>query len=178
MLPIKINKREKILAYIIIGLVVFFVGDKVLLSGIRGGMNSLKNRIKTEESKLRTGIEIQKRKDTILGEYKGYQAFLKQEKLSEVDIFARFLKELENIARESRVSILSLNPQNKIEESDGYRKYTADLRVETNIEQLYDFLYRIQNSSLLIRINKMSVIPKDESGTILRFEASISIAIL
>lgn len=175
---LKIKKREKILIYAAAAVISIFVINKVFVSAARSGMSSLKSRIAGEEAKLRMGVEFQKRKEALVDEYKGYKEYLKKEKLPEADLFAKFLKEVENIARESRVSILSLNPQNKAEESDGYRKYTADLRMEATPEQFYDFLSRIQKSSLLLKIDKMSVTAKDESGGALRVEMLISIAIL
>ena len=175
---IKINRREKILIYAGAGLIAIFLINKLFLSVIRSSMNTMKSRITSEEAKLKMGIEFQKRKDAMLAEYKGYEAYLKEEKMPEADIFAKFLKEVEGIARESRVSILTLNPQNKVEEADSYRKFTAELKVEASMEELYDFLYRVQNSKLLLKIDRMSVTSKDELGSVLRLDVSISIAIL
>ena len=117
------------------------------------------------------------RSDQIIAEYKDYEEYLNIEKLPDKEVFTKFLKEVESIAQESGISILNLAPQNTPEVALGYKKYNADLRAEAKLEQLFNFLDKIDQSTFLIRLDKLSLVPKDEQASALRMETVISIVV-
>lgn len=141
-------------------------------------LSQRRQEIRTEEARLKTSLAIEKRKDRIISEYNQYQRYLEvKNDLSDAEIVTRFLKDIENIAQESGLSIITLNPQNQPDQSQGYRTYTADLRAEATLKQLLTFLHKIQDNQLLIKLDKLSVTAKDEQANMLRLDTTIRIII-
>lgn len=175
---IKIGKREKILIYVIAGLVLFFLIERFLFSGLRGKTKSASQQVKVEEARLKAGLDIQKRKDRILAECKEFKPYLeKVEGISGQEVFAKFLKEIEKIAQESGVSIVNLTPQNEVQEESDYKKYDAEFRAEGNVSQVLTFVNKIQNNTLLLKLDKISLSPKDEQANLIKIEATISLVV-
>lgn len=174
----KISKKEKILAAIVCVVILMFSVDKFLLSGLRLKASALSQKIKLDEAQLKTGINIQKRKDKIIAEYDKYKSYLDiNSSFSDKEVATKFLKEIENIAQQSSVAIVNLTPQNQPVASKDHKSYKVELRVEANMEQLLNLLFKIQSSSLLIKLDTLSLTPKDEEASVLKIEATISMAV-
>ncbi|MFA6079359.1 MAG: hypothetical protein WC779_06415 [Candidatus Omnitrophota bacterium] len=173
----KFKRNEKILLYATVAIVAAFIAQKFLFPGMKTKTKSSGSLITIAEARLKEGIEIQKRKADILADFKEFKGYLKTENMSELDITTGFLKEVESIAQASRVSIINLTPNNQPIDDGGYRRYTADLRVEGVAEEVFDFLKRIQSTKSLIKIDKMSIASKDEQASMLKLDTTISIAI-
>jgi len=123
-------------------------------------------------------MNIQNRKEFITEDNKAFDRYFGQGKDSDVKLVTDFLKEIEVIAQKTRVSIVNLSPENKSREEGGYKKFYADLRFEAASEQLYQFLNEIQNSRLLIKVEKIAITSRDESAASLKVDATISMAAL
>ena len=175
MKKIQLKGKQKILVYAVIGvLVCIFMGRFIFFSlGIR--LKQLKQQTKLAEAKLKKGLEIQKQKDIISSDYDKYSVFLRVEKMDQRQIVEELLKEVERIAKDSGVSLINLSPQEATEQDKG--RYKADLRMEANAAQILNFLYKIQESNLLIKLDKISVNPKDEQVSSLKADATVSIAV-
>ncbi len=175
MINIKLKGKQKILIYAVISaLVCIFIGHFIFFS-LGARLKQLKQQTKLEEAKLKKGLEIQKQKDIISSDYDKYHVFLIVEKMEQRQIIEELLKEIERIAKDSGGSLVNLSPQEATEQDKG--RYKADLRIEANAGQILDFLYKIQESKLLIKLDKISVGPKDEQASTLKADATVSIAI-
>lgn len=160
---------------VIIGVLVFFM-ERVVFSGLIVKLKRLNRQIKLDEEKLKRALAIQKEKDRILQDHRDYSAYLSTE-TEDRQVIAKFLKEIENISQASKVSVVSLNPDNQPEITKDFKRFKAEFRLDTDMEHLFYFLDRVQTSNLLIKINKLSLAPRDEQSGILRLEATISIAV-
>lgn len=168
--------REKLLWVVMGALAVAFLGERFVLSGVRTRNRTLRQQITEEEVTLRTGIGMQKRKAAILSDQRKYADYF----LSAVDDrerIAAFLKETERIAKESGVAITDLIPDNQPSKVAGHQTYTAQLKVEASMAQLLTLLQRLQDSRLLMKIDRFSLTPKDEQASSLRVETTISLVV-
>ena len=104
------------------------------------------------------------------------RSYLKVGEVPERQIIEELLKEIERICKDSGVSIINLSPQEAKEESKG-KKYKADLRIEGSTEGILSFLYKTETSKLLLKLDRLSVGPKDEQASVLRLEATVSVSI-
>ena len=172
-----LKAREKILLYVTIGVISLFVMERVFFYQFRKKLKNLYQQIKVSEANLRTGLEVQKRKETILAEYQKYQTYLTTPNVSDGDRVASFLKEVERIAQESGVSIINLNPKNEPLQLVDYKQYTVDLRIEGDVEAVVDFLYQIQKSPLLIQLENLSISAKGEDAALLRVETTVNLSV-
>lgn len=168
--------RERLLWMVTIGLGTVFLVDRVLLSGMRAKSEALRREITTEEVGLRSGVGIQKRKGMIQGERQRYSGYLLPP-ASDRELIGTFLKETERIAQEAGAVILDLTPDNQPAKGAPYKLYKAQLKAEASVEQLLNFLYKLQTSRLLIKLDRFSITPKDERAALVRLETTISMAV-
>lgn len=173
----KISTRKKILIYITSGIVGVFLMERLFFSSLRSKAKNLNQQIKVEEANLKIGLEIQKRKTMALKDYQEYRSFLSATEKSEKELFTGFLREIENLAQQTGLSILNLTPQNEPKNFKDYKKYEADLRAEASLENLFKFLEKLSNNSMLIKLEKLALTPKDEKAAVLKLDATVSISI-
>lgn len=172
----KIKKREKIIFLVVLGIIILFLMEKIVFSNFRKKMRELNKKIKVQETAIRTGLSIKKSKDRIIQEYKDYAKFLIID-IQDRDIIAKFLKEMERITQDSGLSVVNLAPEEKLIETPEYKEYRANLRLEGNMEQLLNFLNKVQDSSLLIKLVKLNLISKDEQASALRIDVIVSLLV-
>ena len=165
-----------ILAYAAAGIVVIFLLGKFSLFNFASKSKGLQQQIKVEEEKLKDALAIQKDKDNIMQDYNKYSPYL-DSVLSDEENTAQFVREIEKISQEAGVSIINLNPDNKPQPFKEYKKLKADIRLEATNEQLLNFVSKIQEDKLLIRLENLTIVPKDEYASSLRVEATVTIAI-
>lgn len=175
---LQVKGKQKILVVASIYVVSIFLADRIFLYGLRSKLRGVRQQIKAEEARLKKNLSIKNNKDKILSDYNNYQPYLKEWLVDEKQTTAQLLREIERLAKSSGVSIVNLNPQEGPEQAKGYNKYKADLRLEASPEQLISFLFGVSESKLLIKIDKLSLVPKDEQASVLRIEALISMAVL
>ena len=168
--------KEKILFTSAAIIIFIFLFGKFFLSTLRLRLRDLNQQIDAEEKILKHNLSTRERKDQILKEYTNYQSYLLEPE-QDRKIIAEFLKEVEKLAQISGVSIINLTPEGEQEYGEGHQRYNAELKAEAYIEQIIDFLYKIQTSNLLIKMDKFSLSPRDKEANILNLETTISIAI-
>jgi hypothetical protein len=173
---VKLKKREWVIAGVVFTLVFAFLMDRIILSGMRLKLKDLKVKIKNEEERLLSGMQIEKKKDEVIADYNYYKPYLNIEG-SDREIMTSFLKEVEELTQSSGGSVVSLIPKHEYEQTSNRIKYLADLQIDIEPQQLFIFLNKIQESKLLIQIDSFSLSPKNEQANTFRFNASLSIAI-
>jgi hypothetical protein len=176
-MKIQAKGTKKILLYTVIGGVVILILANFVFAALGHRLKQFNKRIKLTEAKLTQILGIQKAKDTVEEESKTYNSFLNVEKWDERRVVEELLKETERIARDSRVSVINLSPQQLPEITQDCKKYKADLRIDATLEQIYNLLRGIEMSKLLIKVEKLTVASKNEEADILKSEMTIAIAI-
>jgi hypothetical protein len=175
----KLNKRDRILIFVAFGIFFLFIVQRFLFSAMFAKEKSLRQQIKLQEADLRAALEMGQQKDLIMDERLKYRDYLFSDKnASEDEQIAAFLKEVETMVGTSGLSIVSLTPQSQAEKGSEYKKYDAQLRVEGPPEKIYDFIYKVQNSRLLIRLDQVAIAPKNPEANILKLDATISLTLL
>lgn len=173
---LKLGKREKNWILIVGGIICIYILFAIVLKPLVDKVKQLRREIKLTEVKLKEGLIVQVRKDRIRKEYDRYQIYLKQENRSEQEIIGNFLKELEKLAQESRLSVISLSPSENTQ-SENRKVYNADFRAEGNIKGILNFFSNVQKSRLLMKIDKFTVASKDKRSVNLKLNAKISTVI-
>ncbi len=155
------------------GILFIFMFVNLGLRPLASKIGQIQQEVKIAELKLKEGLSIQMRKDQIIDEYNRLQTYLKQGDYSEQEIVGSFLKELERLTQQSNISVISLSPA-EAKERENRKVYNADLRAEGDIEGILNFFNRIQESRLLIKIEKLSLSPKDKDAIELELDTKIS----
>ena len=171
-----LDKRKRILIASCAAVVLIFFAQKVIFTGFISKLRKLNSQIRLEEEKLKRGLVVQKSKDKVTQDYRRYASYLGSD-IPERELSATFLREIENISKMSGVSMVSLNPVNEPEVTKDFKRLKADFRLDTDMESLLMFLNKVQESKLLIKIDKISLASRDEESGIIRVEASISMIV-
>jgi len=165
------------LIYVAAGVLLILSVDKFFISGLRGQINSLGQQIRLAEVRLNNDLMVQKAKDKVFTEYAYCQPFLKFAQTDEQQIRSELLREIENLTNASGGSVTNLSPLEATKTVQGYRKHSAEFQMEVDFTQLLNFLYKIQESNLLIKFDKLSIRAKDEQVSVLRVDGLVSIAV-
>ena len=173
----RFSRKEKILLCVAAGIMFVVLTDKFVLSGFRTRLKELEGRIKTEEARLKKDLVIDKNKSKISAVYNDYLPYLELSRQDDKQTMAELLKEVERLAKDSGASVVNLSPQDLPQVSRGHKKYLADLRMEATNEKLLAFIFGLQESKLLVKLDKLAVVPKDEQASVLTVDATLSISI-
>jgi len=168
----KFTKREKIIFYFCISLVLIMILQQIVFSPLTNKLAGLNQEIQAREISMMKGLRIDGRRDQIIKEYKSYDGYLKI-KGSDEEAISEFLREIEKLGRESAVSLLDIKPQSTNKRTI-FKEYMIEARAEATMKGVIDFLYRLNNSSLLLKVEKIVLNLKEENSDILKINMLIS----
>jgi hypothetical protein len=169
----RVNKN--ILIAFGIGIVVVFLAGRFLFFELGNRFKLLNSQTRIAEAQFARGMEIKNIKGPIRSAFEKYQPYLKVESMEKRQLIEVLLKEIESLAKEVDISIVNLSPQDTAGEAQEAQEYKADLRAEGGLPQVINFLSKVQDSKLLIKIDKMSLFPKDDTAALLKMEATLSV---
>lgn len=166
----KFNKRERTLALIIAVLLLLFLFKVLIFSPLINKLSSVKDDIERLQLAIRKYLAVEREKDIILAERKRIEKYLNLKGTDE-EKMASILSRIEQEARKAGLSIQDMNPGNISGPRPGI--YSVQLRAEADLEKIFDFIYNLENADILLKIEKLNLSAKDESGKNLKIEATI-----
>jgi hypothetical protein len=169
---IKLNKREKHILYVVIILFSLLFLERLVFRPLADKLAYLDKEIEIEKMKLIKAKAVAGQKVEILKEYSDLGNYMKI-KGSDEEATSELLKEIEKLARESSVSISDIKPRSAQKRGIS-KEYSIEVRTETKMPQLVDFLYSLDNSTSMLRVQKLSLILSEETSDILRVTLLIS----
>jgi len=170
----KFSKKEKYLSFAVIILTLSFSLERLLFHPLAAKLDTLNQEIESEELRLKKALTLQGQKEEILKEYEKYKHYLKIEASSREEVVAKLLKQIEMMARKSKVSLVDIKPQPQPKKMGDYRKYNIEIDLGASMDEIVDFFYRLQESGLLLRVEKFSLSSKDEYADILKAKMVIT----
>ena len=167
-----LSKRERLVLYVTMGIICLTILDRLILSPVLWKMKTLDEQIQNERTRIKRDIHIIAQKDRIIEQSNKYAEYSTKD-LSTEEITTSFLKEIGNLANETSVYLIDIKPAGTKKE-DVYRKYFVDISCEGQMEQIINFMYSIENSNNLLKIEKYNINPKTEESSIARCSISVS----
>ncbi len=162
----KLSKRERLFLYAVIAFVVCALMDRMVIRPIANRFRQLDEEILLQEKLLGKNIRNLGQGKVTINEYKKFEDYSKPAGSDEEEM-AKFLSNIEGFARKSTVYLVSIKPR-PIMKIDFYKKYTADLESEANMEALIDFVYQIESSNNLFKVEKLQLVPKSAGASIVK----------
>ena len=156
-----LNKSEQALLFLTILTGIFALLYFFCITPWLEKINSLQKQIETRENVLlkhRRFIEMEKNIQDI------YQTSIKTAEIevSREEEIAKFLREIENLSRKSKIRIVDIKPrESKI--YDKFNKSIVDIEFEAQQASLAEFLYKLAQSPLGIRIEQLKITARQES---------------
>jgi len=173
MLKIKsLGKREKILAVMVGALLLAFIFKLLIFNPLLEKMNSAKLEIEQAQMGIRKYLELVQQKEEILKSQKQIERYLSLRGTDE-EKMGVILSKIEGEARRAGLSILDLNPQQAVKTKSIPSIYRVQLRAEADMKKFFDFVYSLENSDVLFKIEKLNLSAKDETSGLVKIEVSI-----
>ena len=162
----KLAKRERLVLYFTLALFSIMLLERIVFKPLAGRLALLDREIEIQKMKLLKAKATAGGKEQILKDYNDLSPYLKL-KGSDEEVMSEFLKEIEKLARESSVSLSEIKPRST-ETKENFKEYAVEVRTEATMPQISDFLYRLDNSVLLLRVQKLSLKARDDTSDVLR----------
>jgi Tfp pilus assembly protein PilO len=163
---IDFSKREKFLSIITLGILFIVLFCNFVIAPLFSKMESLNEKIRTNEIRLERNLKIISRKDDIQSQYSKYSQLLKQKNSDEQEM-ALFLAGIEAIARKVAIRITDMKPRD-IKTEDFFKRLTVDIELEANLGELTEFIYNLQNASDLYVIDRFRIEKKSRRSSSLK----------
>jgi len=162
----KLARRERLILYFALALFSIMLLERFIFKPLSNRLTLLDREIEIQKMKLLKARATAGGKEQILKDYNDFGVYLKL-KGSDEEVMSEFLKEIEKLARESSVSLSEIKPRST-ENKGNFKEYAVEVHTEAAMSQIFDFLYRLDNSVLLLRVQKLSLKVRDETSDILR----------
>lgn len=158
----KLSGREKILFYAAVIIVLAGLVQMFVFRALSDKISSLNRDILIKEKALRKSLRTYNLRDNILDDHRKYGEYLKIEG-SDEEITARLFKEVEKIARKTKVYVADIKPH-PLKEASYYKKFIIEIQVEASLDNLTEFLYYLHKSTLPLRAEKLALAVKKEGN--------------
>ncbi|MDD5531128.1 MAG: hypothetical protein PHX21_14005 [bacterium] len=166
------EKKDKTLFYIVI--IILITGFSYFIIPILNLNKNLNNEIKLNREKLNKYSRLIKQKNYIKDEYSKYPSIFKITN-EQPDVPVNTLAILEYLAKDANIKIIDMRVKNISGKSTGlgYEGVIIDLRSEGVMEGYFSFIYNLENSPSLLKIQRFQLNAKPNSRTL---EGDFSIA--
>ena len=169
----RLSQREKIIFYFSAALVLIVAADQLVLSPILRSVRSLDQKVQDTEDNIKRSIRLLGQKERMMKEAEHYATYAAAPKSAEDETLV-LLKQVQALASETSVNLLYSKPAGG--EAKERNIYRVNLECEGQMEQLINFFYAIENSKLLLRIEKYSLQPAAKGSSVVKCAAVVSMA--
>ncbi|MFH0753698.1 MAG: hypothetical protein V2A70_03955, partial [Candidatus Omnitrophota bacterium] len=146
---LSVNEKKILMITSLFVLLALF--DRLLVGPSLSRMKELDDSIAKEEDVIRQNMRFLGYRDRIVKDAAAFKDFYTKDVRSEEEITADFLKKLELMGTQSKVELSKISPAGQ-EESKDYVKYLATMDCSGKLEDVTAFVYAINNSSELIKV--------------------------
>jgi len=146
-----LSPKEKRMVYItglVLGLTIF---DRLIIGPIGGESRMLDEKIDVRTKQIEKNIRILEYKGKILQDDAAYGSYYAKEGLTQEEMIASFLGEVEEIAKESGAVLSNINPVS-VEQKEGYSEFSLTVECVGSMKNMLDFFYSIDNSRRPLRM--------------------------
>lgn len=166
----KLSPRERIIFYMATFFVFLTLMDRLIINPISSKMNTLNAEISEKKIALQKNLRILAQKERIEKEVEQYSQILNNVK-SEEDITPT-LGKIENLASKTGVYIVDMKPID-LKNVGAIKKHLIKLSCEAPMEQLVEFIAKIESLNNLLIIERCQMAPKSRESDVVKSEVSI-----
>jgi hypothetical protein len=157
-----LSKRERVIFYATGGVIIFALVFNFLISPILKKNDALNKEIAVTRRKLKKYMQLLSQKDYIQDKFNKFSATLNVSAQQE-DALMSALSNIENLAKNANVRIIDIRPQSTAKAGSPYKEMLIDLRTEGEIGGYIKFIYDLENSLSLLKIERFQLTSKSNS---------------
>lgn len=172
MIFLNLTSRERRFFYVIIALISFWVLSDFVVRPIVAKERGLADKIAAERLNLEKSKKLIARRQVIQREYDNY-ALLNKMTGSETKEMSKLMTAIESFKNSSSVRMLEYKPS-PVKDEHFCKRYTVELEVEGDANQISRFLYEIQTSDQLLKVDKFQISTKGGATDLLKCRISAS----
>lgn len=169
---LKLSKKEKRILWIAVTIVGIAFIDRVIVLPVVTTLTNLSINVREQEQSIKKSMNMLLHKDGIIAESQEYMAYSVEARNPEEEMVG-LLKEVEQVAEKSGVSLLYVKPAATKEEKKGIKKYYATLECEAPMEQVATFFHGVESSTKLLKVEKYQIQPKSKDSSTARCTVTI-----
>lgn len=113
---------------------------------------------------MEIGLRNLSQKDIVASRYEKLSKYFKNVGSGE-ETTAIILSEIESLGRKSNLNLLDLKPQ-ETKDRGFYKEYSVEMEAEGEMESLMDFVYQLNASAQLLRVEKLRLNLKDKQSKV------------
>jgi len=151
-----LTKRERFIAYLITAAVCFAIAYNIVIKPLIEKNRRLNKKIGASEIKLKKYRRLLRAKDYLREDYGKY--LLSDNSATDIeDTFLGALSELEKLAKTCNIQILDIRPDQKRKVKGAFSESKIELKTEGRLEDYLKFIYNMENTPSLLKINKLQL---------------------
>jgi len=147
------SENEKKLLIIAVVIVMAALFDILLIAPTMSRLSSIEEDITKEEATIKQDMRLLGYKDRIVQESSEIAPYLTGTMSSDEEMIAGFLKKIENLAAQSKVTLIKVNPAPGEQDAD-YWKYQADLECSGQLADVISFMHAVNSDTDLMKVDK------------------------
>lgn len=155
-----LTKRERLIFYLTLSTICSSLVFNHIFKPLVNKFNFLNQEILTYKIKLAKAFRLLGESEGVKAKYAQVSSMVK-EKVSEEELLASILSELENLAKLSGLRITDIRPQSP-KALRTHKEFLIEVRQEGQIQAHLRFIYELENSQQLLRIKKLQLNPKTD----------------
>ncbi|MFA4980857.1 MAG: type 4a pilus biogenesis protein PilO [Candidatus Omnitrophota bacterium] len=172
-----LSPKERKILYVTLGVVSLALFDRLLIAPIVRESRSVEEAINANIGEIKKSTLILRYKDKIIRDNDDYGIFYTADGLSQEQLTASFLSEIEEFAKASTIALTNINPV-VTEEKAGYVQYSIVIECAGNMKNIVDFIYAIDNAKKPLRVVSYNIQPKDRNVYDVKCSMTITRAII
>jgi hypothetical protein len=172
----RFSKRERLVAMITFGVVILMASDRLIVRQIFKSLHSLDQQLGDLQGGIQNSVRLLTQRERMLAEIEKYRTFSVEARSPEEETVT-LLKHIEELANQSSINLLYAKPSG-FKPDEEIKKFIVTLECEGQMAQMIKFFYQLENSPLLLKIDKYTLQPTSVGSSVVKFGATISRAIL
>ena len=140
-------------------IVVAALFDRLLIAPTMSRLASIDEDIAKEEATIKQDMRFLGYKDRISQEAQEIDPYLTKTVSTDEEMIAAFLKKIESLANQSKVTLIKINPAPG-EQTQQYWKYQADLECSGQLADVISFMHLVNTATDLLKVVKFNFTSK------------------
>jgi hypothetical protein len=171
------SKQEKILLYASAVFIFIAFLDRAVVGPIYKRSLELDKAIVDKQAAIKLNMKILAQEKTISKRKAEYSGYSVAETTPEQDTNTLF-KEVDDIASKLWKNGVDIKPQQEAQKEKEFKKYQVNIICEAPFDKLIEFMYNIENSRKVLKIEKFTLSLKSKNDTALKCTMTVSKVVL
>ena len=169
----QLSGREKKILYVVIALLVVLVGYHGIWTPMTHKFSELDDEIFATQMRFRKAKTLIRQKNDVVEASKKYVNLEKMDAGTDEEEIAKLLNFVEQTARKDSTSLSDVKPQ-PVKSDKVTKEYAVELNAEGELTSLIEFIYELEHSEQLLKIEKVDIAPKEEKSALLRASLTVT----